>query len=109
MRGTSRPQQFFRPQGPRRYAGNHLILRLQPACNESVRWTVQERDRALSRPDDLAALMRLARKGDDEAYRQLLGRVALWLRGVARRGLARAGRGMEDCEDIVQETLLVMH
>src|SRR5262245_30216165 len=53
--------------------------------------------------------MRLARSGDDEAYRLLLSRVAAWLRGVARRGLARAGRGTEDSEDIVQETLLVMH
>jgi len=53
--------------------------------------------------------MRLARSGDDEAYRALLGRVAVWLRAVSRRGLARAGRGVEDSEDIVQETLLVMH
>jgi RNA polymerase sigma-70 factor (ECF subfamily) len=63
----------------------------------------------LSSSDDLAQLMRLARSGDDEAYRRLLGRVAVWLRGVARRGLVRAGRGVEDSEDIVQETLLVMH
>jgi RNA polymerase sigma-70 factor (ECF subfamily) len=63
----------------------------------------------LSRSDDLSALMRLARGGDDEAYRRLLDRVAIWLRGVARRGLVRAGRGIEDSEDIVQETLLVMH
>src|SRR5437763_4495026 len=53
--------------------------------------------------------MRLARSGDDEAYRRLLGRVAVRLRGVARRGLARSGRSLEDSEDIVQETLLVMH
>ena len=53
--------------------------------------------------------MRLARGGDEEAYRQLLGHVAVWLRSVARRGLVRAGRGVEDCEDIVQETLLAMH
>ena len=53
--------------------------------------------------------MRLARGGDDEAYRLLLGHVAVWLRGVARRGLVRAGRGVEDSEDIVQETLLAMH
>lgn len=59
--------------------------------------------------DDLAQLMRLARNGDDEAYRRLLVRVAVWLRGVARRGLVRAGRSVEDSEDIVQETLLVMH
>ncbi|MBS0539797.1 MAG: sigma-70 family RNA polymerase sigma factor [Proteobacteria bacterium] len=60
-------------------------------------------------PEDLATLMRLARSGDDEAYRVLLGRVAVWLRAVARRGLARAGRGPEESEDIVQETLLAMH
>src|SRR4029077_1420557 len=35
--------------------------------------------------------------------------LALWLRGVARRGLARAGLGVEDSEDIVQDTLLAMH
>jgi RNA polymerase sigma-70 factor (ECF subfamily) len=58
---------------------------------------------------DLAALMRLARGGDDEAYRRLLRHLALWLRGVARRGLARAGLGVEDSEDIVQDTLLAMH
>jgi RNA polymerase sigma-70 factor (ECF subfamily) len=63
----------------------------------------------LSRSDDLSQLMRLARRGDDEAYRRLLVDVAAWLRGVARRGLVRAGRSVEDSEDIVQETLLVMH
>ena len=53
--------------------------------------------------------MRLARQGDDEAYRRLLGQVAVWLRVVVRRGLASAGRGPADCEDIVQEALLAMH
>lgn len=53
--------------------------------------------------------MRLARQGDDEAYRRLLIAVAAWLRVVARRGLAAAGRPREDSEDIVQETLLAMH
>lgn len=53
--------------------------------------------------------MRAARQGDDEAYRHLLGEVAVWLRVVVRRGLAAAGRGPADCEDIVQETLLAMH
>jgi RNA polymerase sigma-70 factor (ECF subfamily) len=63
----------------------------------------------LSSSDDLSQLMRLARRGDDEAYRRLLGSVAIWLRSVARRGLVRAGRSIVDSEDIVQETLLVMH
>lgn len=53
--------------------------------------------------------MRAARAGDDEAYRRLLVTVAAWLRTVARRGLAAAGRPREDSEDIVQETLLAMH
>jgi RNA polymerase sigma-70 factor (ECF subfamily) len=54
-------------------------------------------------------MMRLARQGDDEAYRRLLGHVSLWLRSVIRRGLTSAGRGGADCEDVVQETLLAMH
>jgi len=69
----------------------------------------KKRPHTLSSSKDLSQLMRLARGGDDEAYRQLLGQVAVWLRGVARRGLVRAGRGVEDCEDVVQETLLAMH
>ena len=60
-------------------------------------------------PDDLSALMRLARQGDDEAYRRLLGHVAIWLRAVVRRGLASAGRGPAESEDIVQEALLAVH
>ncbi len=63
----------------------------------------------MAEPEDLSALMRAARKGDDEAYRRLLVLVAAWLRLVASRGLAAAGRPRADCEDIVQETLLAMH
>jgi RNA polymerase sigma-70 factor (ECF subfamily) len=63
----------------------------------------------LTAPDDLSALMRSARQGDDEAYRRLLVRVAVWLRAVVRRGLASAGRGPAESEDIVQETLLAVH
>jgi RNA polymerase sigma-70 factor (ECF subfamily) len=63
----------------------------------------------LADPTDLSALMRLARQGDDEAYRRLLGLVAAWLRAVVRRGLVSAGRGTADCEDVVQEALLAMH
>ena len=54
-------------------------------------------------------MMRLARQGDDEAYRRLLGHVSLWLRSVVRRRLTSAGRGTADSEDIVQEALLAMH
>lgn len=63
----------------------------------------------MSNSDDLSSLMRAARLGDDEAYRRLLMQVATWLRGITRRGLAAAGRRVDDSEDIVQETLLAMH
>jgi RNA polymerase sigma-70 factor, ECF subfamily len=63
----------------------------------------------LAAPDDLSALMRLARRGDDEAYRRLLSQVAIWLRVVVRRGLVSAGRGPAESEDIVQEVLLAVH
>ena len=53
--------------------------------------------------------MRLARRGDDEAYRRLLLVAAAWLRAVVRRGLANAGRSTADSEDVVQEVLLAMH
>jgi len=59
--------------------------------------------------NDLSAMMRLARQGDDEAYRRLLGHVSIWLRSIVRRGLTSAGRGTADSEDIVQEALLAMH
>jgi RNA polymerase sigma-70 factor (ECF subfamily) len=63
----------------------------------------------LADPTDLSALMRLARQGDDAAYRRLLGHLSVWLRIVVRRGLVSAGRGTADCEDVVQEALLAMH
>lgn len=53
--------------------------------------------------------MRQARRGDDEAYRRLLLKLAAWLRAVVRRGLVAAGRGPADLEDVVQEILLAMH
>lgn len=63
----------------------------------------------MAAPDDLSALMRLARRGDAAAYRRLLGEVAIWLRVVVRRGLVSAGRGPSESEDIVQEALLAVH
>ncbi|MGD9784951.1 MAG: sigma-70 family RNA polymerase sigma factor [Hyphomicrobiaceae bacterium] len=59
--------------------------------------------------DDLSRLMRAANRGDEGAYRQLLGALALWLRPIVRRGLAAVGRSGDETEDIVQETLLAIH
>ena len=54
-----------------------------------------KRPTSLADLNDLSALMRSARQGDDEAYRRLLGEVAVWLRVVVRRGLVSAGRGID--------------
>lgn len=53
--------------------------------------------------------MRAANAGDATAYRRALEGLALWLRPIVKRGLYHAGRGSEDVEDIVQETLLAVH
>jgi RNA polymerase sigma-70 factor (ECF subfamily) len=52
-------------------------------------------------------LLRAANRGDARAYEAFLRAVAPIVRGVARsRG---AGLGPEECEDIVQDTLLAIH
>ena len=56
-----------------------------------------------------ADLMRRGNAGDGSAYHQLLGAVTPVLRGVARRGLARAGQPLDQSEDIVQDILLAVH
>lgn len=63
----------------------------------------------LHRSDDLSRLMRSANRGDAAAYRQVLKALTPLLRHIARQGLRRAGRGPEEAEDIVQETLLAVH
>ncbi len=63
----------------------------------------------LYRPESMTHLMRSANRGDQDAYRKALGMLAEWLRTSVRRSLARANRGSEDTEDIVQETLLAIH
>jgi RNA polymerase sigma-70 factor (ECF subfamily) len=61
------------------------------------------------RIDDPASLMRAANAGDTGAYRRVLQALVPLIRGHVRRGLARCGRGQDDGEDIVQETLLAVH
>jgi RNA polymerase sigma-70 factor (ECF subfamily) len=58
---------------------------------------------------DIDGLMRAAMNGDAAAYNRLLTSLAPAIRSVARRGLARAGLGVEEAEDVVQETLLAIH
>jgi RNA polymerase sigma-70 factor (ECF subfamily) len=66
-------------------------------------------DRDAQQDRHLAQLMRSANRGDADAYRRVLECLAPMLRGLARRGFARGGRGPEEVEDIVQETLLTLH
>ncbi len=61
------------------------------------------------REAEWTGLMRRASAGDAAAYERLLKALAPVLRAAARRGLARAGKGDADAEDIVQETLLAIH
>jgi RNA polymerase sigma factor (sigma-70 family) len=56
-----------------------------------------------------AALMRAAIQGDEAAYRDLLGMLAVALRATVGRACDRAGIGKGDLEDIVQESLLAIH
>lgn len=56
-----------------------------------------------------ADLMRAGLAGDEIAYRQLLEAIAPRLRKFAANGLARAGIGNADAEDVVQEILLAIH
>src|ERR1700754_554665 len=53
--------------------------------------------------------MRSAMSGDSTAYHRLLKAVTPVLRAAARRGLARAGQGVDQSEDIVQDILLAVH
>lgn len=59
--------------------------------------------------DDWSKWMRAANAGDEAAYRQVLAAFVPILREFARRTLLRYGRGPEDVEDVVQETLLAIH
>src|SRR5246127_3912442 len=54
-------------------------------------------------------MMRAAISGDSAAYHRLLKAITPVLRAAARRGLARAGQGVDQAEDIVQDILLAVH
>src|SRR6201984_1974525 len=59
--------------------------------------------------DEWTGLMRSAVSGDSAAYHRLLKAITPVLRAAARRGLARAGQGVDQFEDIVQDVLLAVH
>jgi RNA polymerase sigma-70 factor (ECF subfamily) len=53
--------------------------------------------------------MLAALKGHEPSYRAVLDEIARAVRAVVRAALARAGRGNQDAEDIVQEILIAIH
>ena len=61
------------------------------------------------RNDEWTGLMRSAMSGDSAAYHRLLKAITPVLRAAARRGLVRAGQGVDQAEDIVQDILLAVH
>src|SRR5690242_1697017 len=63
----------------------------------------------IDREEAWASLMRSALAGDQAAYESLLRALAPALRASMRRRLASLGQPPDECEDIVQETLLAIH
>ena len=61
------------------------------------------------REDEWTVLMRSAMEGDGAAYHRLLKAITPVLRAATRRGLSRAGQGVDQSEDIVQDILLAVH
>ncbi|MBI1328548.1 MAG: sigma-70 family RNA polymerase sigma factor [Alphaproteobacteria bacterium] len=64
---------------------------------------------ARARETRWTGLMLAGLDGDAAAYRTLLEDLTPMLRTMARGGLARAGLGNADVEDVVQEILLAIH
>lgn len=58
---------------------------------------------------ELKALMLASLNGDVASHRMLLDRLSRHLRAYYKRRLARLGRGGEEAEDLVQESLLAIH
>jgi RNA polymerase sigma-70 factor (ECF subfamily) len=58
---------------------------------------------------ELKMLMLASQRGDAAAYRMLLSRLTPRLRAYYKRRLLATGRGAEEAEDLVQETLLAIH
>jgi len=58
---------------------------------------------------ELKGLMTASLGGDEDAYRNILGRLSRYLRGYYKARLAQTARSAADVEDLVQETLLAVH
>lgn len=53
--------------------------------------------------------MTAALRGDESAYREVLGRLSRYLRGYYKTRLTQAARTTTELEDLVQETLMAVH
>lgn len=99
-----------------RNAGQGAVTKVMSGAKYSAESTDGTHDprgdagaRRIAREAEWAAWMRAGLDGDTAAYRQLLETVTPFLRGIACGGLARAGLGDGDVEDVVQEVLLAIH
>jgi RNA polymerase sigma-70 factor (ECF subfamily) len=57
----------------------------------------------------LRGLMIAALRGDERAYRDVLGQLTRYLRGYYKTKLIQMGRGADQAEDLVQEALMAVH
>ena len=64
---------------------------------------------ASAHEDEWSEWMRAGIADDTSAYHRFLCDVTPYFRALARRGMARAGIGNVDVEDVVQEVLLAIH
>ena len=62
-----------------------------------------------TREEEWAAWLRLAIKGDAQAYNRFLVAVTPQLRRMARRRCDQFGAPASEAEDVVQEVLLAIH
>ena len=62
-----------------------------------------------AREEEWAAWLRLAMKGDAQAYNRFLVAVTPHLRSMARRRCDQYGAPASEAEDVVQEVLLAIH
>jgi hypothetical protein len=81
--------------------------KLAPCNREPSSYELMERED--TKEAALRALMIAGHEGDAAAYRALLSGLNGHLRAYYRSRLVRAGRGTEETEDLIQESLMAVH
>jgi hypothetical protein len=90
------------------HEGRNGCDKVAPACNgKPSSYELMQAENA--KEASLRTLMIAGLGGDGAAYRALLSELSGHLRAYYRGRLVRAGRGMEETEDLVQEALIAVH